>query len=222
MFLSRVVSNITRSLIHISFSVAHFSSVSFSELLLSQSFCVSSFCFLWPFSAQVSSFRGSFPPVLQCWFRLQTFNLVLSITWLAPQSALLDALVSNTSITSLCLTMMSSNKCQCLDLGCIYVILYASLYLNRVLVTTRLYSEHSASRSSPLALHLPTPWLPSTPLHFSVSEPTLPLKSPTSISLSSDGISLIFSRRSPWNYSFTSSVLVIVEAYTLRKVAYIL
>ena len=42
--------------------------------------------------------------------------------------------------------------CVCALIGC--------------LLPPRLYSEHSESRTSQLALHLPTPWLPSTPFHF--------------------------------------------------------
>lgn len=146
-FLLRVAQNITHSLIH--------------HILQRCPFLF--YVFLWVVAL---------PPVLQCCFRLQTFNLVFSITWSVSQSA----------------PLISLSYCD--------VVLCVPLCLNRVLVTTRLYSESGVSRSSPSALHLPTPWLPSTPFHFSVSEPTLALKSRTSISLSSGGTHLIVSLRS--------------------------
>ncbi|KAK2187094.1 hypothetical protein NP493_179g00028 [Ridgeia piscesae] len=57
-------------------------------------------------------------------------------------------------------------------------------------VTISSNSEHRASRSSPLELHFPIPYLPMTKGYLSLSLPILALKSPISSSLSVRGMSL--------------------------------
>ena len=75
------------------------------------------------------------------------------------------------------LVMMKSIICQCLERGCIQVVLHSSFCLNMVFVTISSNSEHRASRSSPLELHFPIPCLPMTTDHLSFSLPILALKS---------------------------------------------
>ena len=88
------------------------------------------------------------------------------------------------SILSRHLVMMKSIICQCLERGCIQVVLRSSFCLNMVFVTISSNSEHRASRSSPLELHFPIPCLPMTKGHLSLSLPILALKSHISSSLS--------------------------------------
>ena len=95
------------------------------------------------------------------------------------------------SILSRHLVMMKSIICQCLERGCIQVVLRSSFCLNMVFVTISSNSEHRASRSSPLELHFPIPCLPMTKGHLSSSLPILALKSPISSSLSVRGMPLV-------------------------------
>ena len=77
------------------------------------------------------------------------------------------------SILSRHLVMMKSIICQCLERGCIQMVLHSSFCLNMVFVTIISNSEHTTSRSSPLELHFPIPCLPMTKGHLSLSLPIL-------------------------------------------------
>ena len=82
------------------------------------------------------------------------------------------------------LVMMKSIICQCLERGCIQVVLCSSFCLNMMFVTISSNSEHRASRSSALGLHFPIRCLPITKGHLSLSLRILALKSAISNSLS--------------------------------------
>ena len=94
------------------------------------------------------------------------------------------------SILSRRLVMMKSIICQCLEPRCFHVVLRSSFCLNTVFVTISSYSEHIASRSSPLELNFPIPCLPMTKGHLSFFLAILALKSPISSSLSVRGMPL--------------------------------
>ena len=92
---------------------------------------------------------------LLCFYRILKATFALSIWWSVQQLAPRMALVLWMSILSQHLVMMKSIICQCLERGCIQVVLCSSFCLNMVFVTISSNSEHRASRSSSLELHSP-------------------------------------------------------------------
>ena len=141
-------------------------------------------------SFAVLSLVGLLVPCLLCFCRILKATFDLSIWWSVQQFAPRMARVLWMSILSRHLVMMKSIICQCLERGCIQVVLRSSFCLNMVFVTISSNSEHRASRSSPLELHFPIPCLPMTKGHLSFSLPILALKSPISSSLSVRGMPL--------------------------------
>ena len=108
--------------------------------------------------------------------------------WSVGHSALGITLVWMTSLISRLCTRLLSIRCQCLDRGCIQVVLRLSFCWKMVLMMTSCCSEQCSCSKRPLSLQLPTPCLPSTPFQESASWPTLALKSPRTITLSSSGV----------------------------------
>ena len=94
------------------------------------------------------------------------------------------------SILTRHLVMTKSIICQCLERGCIQVVLRSSFCLNIVFINISSNSEHRASRKSPLELHFPIPCLPMTKGHLPLSLPILALKFPISSRLSVRGMSV--------------------------------
>ena len=81
------------------------------------------------------------------------------------------------SISSRHVVMMKSIICQCLERGCIQMVLRSSFSLNMVFITISSNSQQRACRSSPLEFQFPISCLPMTKGHMSFSLPILELKS---------------------------------------------
>ena len=136
------------------------------------------------------SLVGLLVPCLLCFCRILKATFDLSIRWSVQQLAPRMARVLWMSILSRHLVMMKSIICQCLDRGCIQVVLRSSFCLNMVIVTISSNSEHRANSRSPLELHFPIPCLLMTKGYLSFSLPILALKSPISSSSSVRGMPL--------------------------------
>ena len=135
-------------------------------------------------SFAVLNLVGLLIPCLLCFCRILKATFDLSIWWSVQQLAPRMARVLWMSILSRHLAMMKSVICQCLERGCVKVVLRSSYCLNMVFVTISSNSEHRASRNSPFELHFPIPCIPMTKSHLSLSLPILALKYRISSSLS--------------------------------------
>ena len=107
---------------------------------------------------------------LLCFCLIIEATFDLSIWRSAQQLAPSMARVLWMSILSKHLFMMKSIICQCLERGCIQVVLRLSFCLNMVFVTISSKSERRTSRSSPLE-YFPIPYLPMTKRYLSFSLP---------------------------------------------------
>ena len=121
---------------------------------------------------------------------MRNFTTDLSILWSVQHSAPRIALVTLKSCKSDFLVMTKSMRCQCLERGCIQVVLCFLASWKNVLVMAKSLEAHRFSSLSPFSLMFPTPCFPMIPSQTSWFDPTRALKSPSRMTLSCLGMEL--------------------------------